>query len=119
RHKGTACPIDMAEEPGAGINQPQAATVDARRVRHGEVRGDYPVIADVDHDSAIAAPLAPSVRHVAATDRGHIAGLAVLQSQTVEMTAILGGQLAQKGRPPEWRETVALMQGGQTAKLGV
>src|SRR2546428_1790703 len=108
--------MDAPEETGNGVKQQKAVTIDARRMRHGETGGDDVVAANVHDDAAVATPVTPAVGHIAGTDRGDVANPAVVQSHAIKMTAIFRSQLAHKRRPPQRREAIALVHGGQAAE---
>src|SRR5262245_51792877 len=77
--------VEAAEPAGAGIQNPDAPPMDARRMRHGESFGDHATVTDVDDDTAVRAVLAPSIDDVRRRAGGDIANAALLHCEAVEM----------------------------------
>ena len=85
--------VEAAEPAGAGLQDPDASPMHARRMRHGKSFGDHPIVTDVDDDAAIDAMLAPPIDNIRGRAGGDIANAALLHSNPVEMTAVFRCEL--------------------------
>ena len=88
-------------------------------MRHRQSANHGLVAGDIDHHAAASAVFAPAIDHVGGPDRGNEGRASFFHRQAVQMTAVLGGQLAQKRRAPQRLETVRLADGGQAAEQGI
>jgi hypothetical protein len=100
RLEGAGGEVDRAEMAGAGVEHPKPAAMPTRRMRHRQSLGDDPVGANFDDRPAFGAPVAPAIDDVAAAHSGDRARFAIEHGHTVQVAAILGGQLGYEGRLP-------------------
>src|SRR5262249_61248050 len=92
--------VETAELAGARLQDPEAAAMHARRMRHGESFGDDAIVVDVDDDAAIGAMLAPAIDDVRRRAGGYVANAALLHSKPVEMTPVFRCELRNEFRLP-------------------
>ena len=98
--------IDGHQPPATGIEEPDPALVDARRVRHREPASDRCTARDIDQAAARRLTRTPALRRVCLGHRGDIPGPAFLHRQAIQMASILGRQRRNKRRPPARHEAV-------------
>src|SRR5262249_10238498 len=110
---------DPAKGAGPGVVQPELALINPRRMGHRQAAEDSPTRGYLQHAATVTPAIAPAVDDIAGADRGHVACLAALEGQAIEVTAVLSGGAARAGGPPQRREVAALAQRGQAAELGV
>ena len=71
-----------------------------RRTRHRQFLGDDLVCSDVEEAATFGPAIAPAIDDVAAAHSGDRARFAIEHGHTVQVAAILGGQLGYEGRLP-------------------
>jgi hypothetical protein len=102
RDEAAGFAVDMAELAGAGAEQPQPIAVPTRRVRHRQAGDEGLAGGDLGR-----------------ADRSDVRRSGIPDRQSVEVTAVLGGEPAEERRAPERPEAVRLRERRQAAKEGV
>ena len=72
----------------ACVEQPESAIMPTRRMGHRKALRHDLVGSHINNDAAIRAVIAPTIGHVARSDRRDISRFAVLHGQTIEVAAI-------------------------------
>ena len=119
---GSKRPRSRSAKPSSPVpefSSQSSPAVEARRVRHREVREHALAARDVDQAAALVAAVAPAGGHVRAAHGRDEGRTPAGHREAVQVAAILGREARDERRLPERREAVALRERREAAVRGV